>query len=294
MGVGCRTCRRSRRLTVHLHFILVRRVPPVPSPVLVEVTARLEQRGFTVSGVIPEELLTRVDELRSEHDLVLLKSHTDLALSLGGLLHGEGVRLLNPYVSCLVTQDKVTSFRRLAAAGVPVPRTWVTADLTLLGELLEHQALVVKPVRGHRGAGVTVLRGPWDLPVLARSTGLPLVVQEQVPGPSEDLKVYVIGQQVFAVRKPFSPESFTLPGRPVAVNEAVRSVALGCGEALGLGLYGLDVIESDGGPVVVDVNYFPGYKGVPGVAAPMAAYIEAYALGRVDLVAGGTLHASTA
>lgn len=281
---------------MRLHFVLVRRVPPVPSPVLVEVSARLTQRGFKVSGAIPEEVLTRVDRLHAEHDLVLLKSHTDLALSLGGLLHGEGIRLLNPYHSCLVTQDKVTSFRRLGAAGVPVPRTWVTADVTLLREPLERGALVVKPVRGHRGAGVAVLRRPSDLDALTADAAAtpPLVVQDHVVGPGEDLKVYVVGEEVFAVRKSFSPDSFTRPGRPVEVSEAVRAVAVGCGKALGLGLYGLDVIESDRGPVVVDVNYFPGYKGVPDAAAKIAAYVEEYALGRVDLVGGvgGSVHAA--
>jgi MFS family permease len=40
------------------------------------------------------------------------------------------------------------------------------------------------------------------------------------------------------------------------------------------------VIESRDGPVVVDVNYFPGYKGVPDVAPLIATYIEDYAIGR--------------
>jgi hypothetical protein len=33
----------------------------------------------------------------------------------------------------------------------------------------------------------------------------------------------------------------------------------------------------------VDLNYFPGYKGVPNIAPLIADYIEAYARGRVDL-----------
>ncbi len=275
-------------MTMRLHFVLVRRVPPVPSPVLVEVTERLERRGFSVSGTIPEEVLTRVDELHPEHDLVLLKSHTELALSLGALFHAEGVRLLNPYQSCVLTQDKLTSFRRLRAAGVPVPHTWVTADLVLLSELVERGPLVVKPVRGHRGAGVAVVRSPDDLAAASGAAcDTALVVQDYVEGPGEDLKVYVVGQEVFAVRKPFSPDSFTKPGRPVPVTEEVRAAALRSGQALGLGLYGLDIIESEEGPVVVDVNYFPGYKGVPGAAAKIASYIEDYALGRLDLVPGG-------
>jgi ribosomal protein S6--L-glutamate ligase len=111
-----------------------------------------------------------------------------------------------------------------------------------------------------------------------------VIVQEHVPGTGEDLKVYVVGDQVFAVRKPFSELSFTVPGRPVPVTPEVRDIALRCGEAMGLGLYGLDIIESPDGPFVVDVNYFPGYKGVPGAAAAIAEYIDAQAR-RIELPA---------
>ena len=73
--------------------------------------------------------------------------------------------------------------------------------------------------------------------------------------------------------------SFTVPGRPVPVTPEVRDIALRCGQAMGLSLYGLDVIESPDGPFVVDVNYFPGYKGVPGGAAAIAEHIDARARG---------------
>ncbi len=153
----------------------------------------------------------------------------------------------------------------------------------------------MKPLRGHRGAGVVVMQPGDDLetrlaPLPAEA---PFVVQEHVPGPGEDLKVYVVGNHVHAVRKPFSPDSFTRPGRPVPVTDEVREVALRCGAALGLGLYGLDVIESPDGPVVVDVNYFPGYKGVPDAPALIADYIERYANGDVQLVAGGQRRGET-
>jgi hypothetical protein len=39
------------------------------------------------------------------------------------------------------------------------------------------------------------------------------------------------------------------------------------------------VIENQDGPVVVDVNYFPGYKGVPDVAPLLADYVDRFASG---------------
>jgi ribosomal protein S6--L-glutamate ligase len=109
------------------------------------------------------------------------------------------------------------------------------------------------------------------------------MVQDLVAGPGEDLKVYVVGERVWAVRKPFAPGSFSLPGRPVPVSSEVEAIAQRAGSASGLGLFGIDVIEGPEGPVVVDLNAYPGYKGCEGVAGPMADYIADYAEHRREL-----------
>ena len=264
---------------IKLYFMLVRRVPAVPSPVLAEAFDILSRRGFAVESGIAEDLLTRPDLLCPRHDLYLLKSHTEMSLSLAGILHDQGARLLNPYPSCIAAQDKIVASRRLRAAGVPTPDSWVTGDLAQLAPIVAERPLIIKPYRGHRGAGIRVVRSPAELAALPQPDGL-VLVQEFTPGAGEDLKVYVVGDDVFAVRKEFSETSFTRAGRPVPVSDEVRAIALRCGQAFGLGLYGLDVIESPAGPVVVDLNYFPGYKGVPNVAPLIASYIEGYARGQ--------------
>jgi ribosomal protein S6--L-glutamate ligase len=274
---------------MRIHFMLVRRVPPVPSPVLLEVFASLERRGFQVGSSIAEERLWRTDRLGARDDLYVLKSHTELSLSLAGVLHAQGARILNPYRSCLAAQDKIVAFRLLREAGIPAPRTWTAGDPARVRELLAEGPLVVKPFRGHRGHGVRTIWTERDLVPGLPAQG-PLVIQQQVEGTGEDLKVYVIGDAVFAVRKPFSPDSFTRPGRPAAVTDEVRQIALRCGEALGLGLFGLDVIEGRDGPVVVDVNHFPGYKGVPDAAPLIADYIDGFARGRFSLGPGAAAH----
>lgn len=267
-----------------LFFLLVRRVPPVQSPLLKEVFHLLERRGIAVGAGIAEEMVVRPDGLAPAYDLYVLKSHTELALSLAGVLDAQGGRFLNPYPSCLATQNKIVAARRLAAAGVPTPRCWVTGDLALMRSIAENGPLIIKPYLGHRGAGIRIVRHPDELQTVVPQG--PVLIQEYVAGVAgrgEDLKVYVVGDEVFAVRKTFSAASFAQPGRPCPVTPEVREIALRCGRAFGLGLYGLDVIEGPDGPVVVDLNHFPGYKGVPDVAPRVAAYIAAYAAGRLSL-----------
>jgi len=265
-----------------LYFMLVRRVPPRPSPVLTEVFDILTQRGFQVETGIAEEMVKQSDSLTVEHDLYILKSHTELSLSLAGILYDQGARMLNPYPSCITTQDKIIASRRLRAAGVPTPRSWVTGDLSLMRSIVEEMPLIIKPYRGHRGAGIHIVHNPRELAAVPPPEQL-MLIQEYIPGNGEDLKVYVVGDEVFAVRKPFSATSFTQPGRPCPVSAEIQEIARRCGQAFGLSLYGLDIIEGKDGPMVVDLNYFPGYKGVPNIAPIIAAHIEDYAHGRFSL-----------
>src|SRR6185369_14127982 len=190
-----------------------------------------------------------------------------LSLSLAGALFTEGARLLNPYRSCALTQNKIVVARLLREAGVAAPRSWVTYDYELLRPVLEETPLVIKPYMGHRGAGVHIVRTQDDLSKVPEPE-VPMIVQELIEGDGEDTKVYVVRDQVFAVRKAFSEESFTQVGRPVPVSDAIRTMAIKTGEACGLALYGLDIIESE---------------GVPDVAPLIADCIDDYAQGRFTL-----------
>jgi ribosomal protein S6--L-glutamate ligase len=57
----------------------------------------------------------------------------------------------------------------------------------------------------------------------------------------------------------------------------MRDIALRCGEVVGLQVYGVDMIESEDGLWVIDVNGFPGFKGLPGIDEVLADYIYDYA-----------------
>jgi ribosomal protein S6--L-glutamate ligase len=253
--------------------LLDRRAHRMPTPLLESVFARLERRGMRVDWMIPEEQLTRADELAPDYDLYLLKSQSELALSLGAILHSRGARLVNRYPACAAVRDKVVAADRLRTAGVPAPRTWVTSDVELVASLLARGPLVIKPQRGLHGAGVHVLQRRADLAALPPYAG-PQLVQEYVEGEPDNLKLYVVGATVLGVRKQFSRASYAEPGRPCEVPPDAREVALRCGRAFGMTLYGLDVIESDDGPIVVDVNYFPGYRGIPDADELIADHLE--------------------
>lgn len=257
-----------------IHFLLNQRLRAEPNPVYAVVIDILEHRGFTVNRTVPEESLLSPDKLQPTDDVYVLRSRSDLSLSVAGVLHQRGGRFLNPYPACALLQNKITASSALAAAGVPVPRSWVTGDFSLLRERACVMPLIVKPARAHLGQGFVVVRSPADLTRMP-APKQPMIVQPLIPG--TDLKVYVVGDQVFAMRKRFAGTGFRGVCLPCAVTPEVRDIALRCGRAFGLGLYGLDIIESPGGPVVVDLDYAPGYRGVADIAPLIARYIEEFA-----------------
>jgi ribosomal protein S6--L-glutamate ligase len=143
--------------------------------------------------------------------------------------------------------------------------------------LSAERPLIIKPYIGGRAEGVQIVRSPGELAIL-QPPSEPVVIQEFIPD-ADEIKVYVIGQDVFGIRKRETPSGSVRTA--CAVSPEIQSIALRCGRLFGLGLYGLDVLESLDGPLVVDVNYFPSYKGVPNAAQLVANFVDDYANGRI-------------
>jgi ribosomal protein S6--L-glutamate ligase len=143
--------------------------------------------------------------------------------------------------------------------------------------LLDGGALVVKPNRGSQGRGVRVVRRATDLEE-SRSESLVFAQRYHRPR-GRDRKIYRIGNEVFGVKRVWPVRTYEdKRGEPFEVSPELQDVALRCGRAFGIDLYGLDVVMSDDGPVVVDMSSFPGFKGVPHAARRIADYV--YEAGR--------------
>ncbi|MBK7599451.1 MAG: hypothetical protein IPJ07_13380 [Acidobacteria bacterium] len=228
----------------------------------------LETRAVTVESIYPEDAAIDVSRITADCDLYLLKSGTEMALSLAGALHAAGARILNPYPSVVAMRDKIISTKMLQSAGVPLPVTWFAAKPEQLEELLlKYGPIVVKPFwAASQGRGVQVIRDASQLAGLSTDEGLFFAQRYHEPD-GLDYKIYVIGGNIFGVRRVWPPKTLEDKlGEPFDVPADMRDMALRCGTAFGASLYGVDIITSSGEPFIVDINSFPGYKGVPGAA----------------------------
>jgi len=259
---------------MNLYCMLALRTRAACNPVLVETFEILGNRKFHIEIGMGEELLVQLDPLAVTYDLYILKSHSALWLSFAEIIHTHGGRLLNPFPACIAAQNKIVAVELLRAAGVPTPRSWVTGDPDLLRSIVEERPVVIKPYNGGRGTGVLLVHNMEELAKVPLA-GDPVLIQEYIQDHAET-KVYVIGEEVFGMRtRSWSRDA---PRWPCPISREVREIALRSGRVFGLGLYGLDVMEGADGPLVVDINYFPSYKGVPNAAPLIADFIEGYAL----------------
>jgi len=161
-----------------------------------------------------------------------------------------------------------------------MPATYVVSQPDLLTPLLNVGPLVVKPYDGTCGLGVRVVRNEADLFAEPRAAHKPppILAQRYHPPEGRDLKIYVIGEQLFGVRKVFPARTEAEKcGEPFSPTAEQREITLRCGRAFGIDLYGVDFIESEGKQYVVDMSSIPGFKGVPDAPSHLANYFYAAA-----------------
>jgi ribosomal protein S6--L-glutamate ligase len=258
-------------------FLLERGNPPRRNRVLEATIALLAERGVMVWAEYPEETLIRLDRLAVEADLYLLKSNTDLALSLATALERLGAHVLNSCAATRQAKNKVQAASVLLRNRLPTPRSLAASrPVGFAAEVEAGGPLILKPHRGHYGLGLVVAERAGSLPASEDFLDRDVVfAQRFLANARTDLKIFGIGDTAFGVRKTFEAgTSFAREGKPELLSPELEDLARTTGHAFGLGLYGLDVAEdADGAPYMVDINAFPGYRGVPDAPRRLADYI---------------------
>jgi ribosomal protein S6--L-glutamate ligase len=223
--------------------------------------------------------LTGVEALAEEEkhplaDLYLLKSHSPQALDLAHALEEKGALVVNSWASSVACQDRVLMAQRMREANLPWPYTW---SFTTLGSMLtDHNfltnlpfPLIIKSYYSHRGDLVDKVHSIGQLEALgAEWSEEPVVLQEFATGDGWDIKLWVIDQQIFAARRRTPLEAnASREDFPIAPGELPGEwahIALEIGRVFNMRLYGVDLLITERGPMIVDVNSFPGFRGVPG------------------------------
>ena len=184
----------------------------------------------------------------------------------------------NPSDAILRARDKLRAHQLLAAQGIGLPTTVFgdnPDDTDDLLSLLGPPPHVIKLNEGTQGAGVMLTeKVSASRAVVETLRGLyaSFVVQEFVAeAGGADLRCFVVGDRVVAaMRRQAAEGEFRSnlhrggEASPAEASAEEQAVAVRSARALGLGVAGVDLIRSQRGPLVLEVNSTPGLEGVEG------------------------------
>lgn len=187
-----------------------------------------------------------------------------------------GAYVLNNSVAISRSRDKLRSMQLLARKGIGLPVTGFARNPGDIDDLIDEVGgapLVIKLLEGTQGIGVVLAETKKAAEsVIQAFLGLNvnIMVQEYIKeSGGSDIRCFVIGGKVVATMKRQGPPgefrsnlhqggSATL----VKITPEERSTAVRAAKVMGLNVCGVDILRSNHGPLVLEVNSSPGLEGI--------------------------------
>ncbi len=204
-----------------------------------------------------------------------------------------GVFPLNEAVAISRSRDKLRSLQLLSREGIGLPVTGFAHspdDIPDLIRMVGGAPLVIKVLEGTQGIGVVLCETEKAAEsVIEAFMGLKqdIMVQEYIAeARGADIRCFVIGNRVVAaMRRQAAPGEFRSnlhrggTATQIRITPEERSTAIRAAKAMGLSVAGVDILRSNHGPLVMEVNSSPGLEGIEtttgqDMADLMIQYIE--------------------
>jgi ribosomal protein S6--L-glutamate ligase len=192
------------------------------------------------------------------------------------------------------SRDKLRSLQILSKAGLGMPKTAFT-NFSKGGEkaLIERVGgapLIIKLLEGTQGLGVVLAETKKaGQSVIEAFHGLKarIIVQEFIKeAKGADIRAFVVnGKVVGAMKRQGAEGEFRSnlhrggKATVIKLSKAEKAAALGAAKALGLDIAGVDLLQSDRGPLILEVNSSPGLEGIEkatgvNIAGEIVKFIE--------------------
>lgn len=166
------------------------------------------------------------------------------------------------------SRDKLRAYQVLAKAGVGIPKTVFARESASFEDIIGLAGgapLIIKVARGTHGNGVVLAETPKAAKAVMQAfyvEGVNFLVQEFVKeSAGTDIRALVVGGRVVAsVKRQSLDGDFRSnthqggEGVPVKLTDEERKTAIKAAKAMGLPICGVDMMRSDRGPLVLEVN----------------------------------------
>lgn len=204
-----------------------------------------------------------------------------------------GVYSLNESIAITRSRDKLRSLQLLSRKGIGLPVTGFASSTKFTGDLIDLAGgapLVVKLLEGTQGIGVVLAETRHAAEsVIQAFQGLNanILVQEYIKeSKGTDIRCLVVGGKVVAAMKRTAGKGEFRSNihrggtaETVRITPEERSTAVRAARIMGLNVCGVDLLRSNHGPVVMEVNSSPGLEGIEratgiNIAAKIIEFIE--------------------
>ena len=191
------------------------------------------------------------------------------------------------------SRDKLRSLQLLARAGIGMPKTAFASNTKYVDNLIEQAGgvpCVIKLLEGTQGIGVILAETKASAKSVIEAfldVKVNLLVQEFVKeAKGADIRAFVVDGQIVGAMKRTGIEgefrsNLHRGGKAEAIklSPEEKTTAIRSAKKLGLGIAGVDMLQSNRGPLVMEVNSSPGLQGIEGatgvdIAGKIIEYVE--------------------
>lgn len=191
------------------------------------------------------------------------------------------------------SRNKLRSLQILSKAGVGIPKTVFANHPENVNELIKQVGgppVIIKLLEGTQGVGVVLAETKKSArSVVEAFNGLKanVLIQEYIAeAQGADVRAFVVGDEVVCAMKRQSTEGEFRSNlhrggssQWIVLNDQERQTALAAAKALGVRVAGVDMLQSNRGPLVMEVNSSPGLEGIEhtthlDVASRIVQFIE--------------------
>jgi ribosomal protein S6--L-glutamate ligase len=187
-----------------------------------------------------------------------------------------GTFSVNELVAISRSRDKLRSLQLLSRKGIGMPRTGFAHHPDKIDDLIKNVGgapVVIKLLEGTQGIGVVLAHTQKTAEAIIEAfMGLnaDILVQEYIKeAGGADVRCLVVGGKVIAAMKRQAAEgefrsNLHRGGSAsiVKLSPAERKTAINAAKTMGLNMCGVDILRSNSGPVVIEVNSSPGLGGI--------------------------------
>lgn len=268
------------------------------------------QRGHEIStlkllkcsmGVCPNdaEIFYEGEHINESFDIIIPRlnvSYTGYGLAILRQFQALDVYVTDTAYSIELGRDKLRCLQYLMRKGISFPTTGFAdskEDFENIVKTVGGTPIVIKLVEGTEGTGVFLvddIKQAENIMGTLNQFDAPVIVQEFIAeSAGTDLRCFVVGDEVVATMKRESQDgdfraNVSLGGHSSSeeITKEEEEIALKAAKAIGLNIAGVDVIRSDHGPLIIEINVSPDFCGEYGIesvtGADVAGAIIDYAI----------------